>query len=195
MKVVKEFEKTIMDSLNGGNSDNSGSHLLSLKRPLEVMAASVTQNPFRILLIEVDRNESDTKDSHIPFADFFNVPVTPGNGPLLGMSANFTYLKPGWQASSKIKSAVKCNILAHTSFNLGIQETMLCGVRLLNKLPSGQTMLRALLQIPSLTPMTNKDGKIISGRVFIGFVPTEDLLELSQQKRNWRSQRDSRVQE
>jgi len=42
MKVVKEFEKTIMDSLNGGNSDDSGSHLLSLKRPLEVMAASVT---------------------------------------------------------------------------------------------------------------------------------------------------------
>jgi len=128
----------------------------------------------RILLIEVDRNEAETKDLPTAFADFFNVPVTPGNGPLLGMSANFTYLPPGWQASSKIKSAVKRNILAHASFNLGIQETTLCGVRLLNKLPSGQTLLRALLQIPSLTPMTNKDGKIISGRVFIGFVPTED---------------------
>jgi len=165
------------------------------------------------------------------------------------MSANFTYLKPGWQASSKIKGAVKRNILAHVSFNLGIQETMLCGVRLLNKLSSGQTMLRALLQIPSLTPMTNKDSKIISGRVLVSFqrkirifgrhttqlsskVKQKVLLqhylnslnnsgtfkrnpsagqpllhphwtmvsmttapELSQQKMNWRSQRDSRVQE
>ena len=42
VKVVKEFEKTTMDCLNGGTSDNSGSHLLSLKRPLEIMAASVT---------------------------------------------------------------------------------------------------------------------------------------------------------
>jgi len=35
-------------------------------------------------------------------------------------------------------------------------------------------LLRALLQIPSLTPMTNKNGKTISGRVIIGFIPTQD---------------------
>jgi len=136
---------------------------------------SIPWKACRILLIEVDRNESDAKALPRAFADFFNVLVTPGNGPLLGMSANFTYLPNGWQASSKTKSSVKRNILVHhTSFNLGIQETILCGVRLLNKLPSGQTMLRALLQLPSLNPMTNKDGKTISGRVFVGFIPTED---------------------
>ena len=34
-----------------------------------------------ILLIEVDRNESDAKELSIAFADFFSVLVTPGNGP------------------------------------------------------------------------------------------------------------------
>jgi len=37
----------------------------------------------RILLIEVDRNESDAKELPIAFADFFNVLVTPGNAPFL----------------------------------------------------------------------------------------------------------------
>lgn len=128
----------------------------------------------KVLLIEVDRKESDEKDLPRAFANFFNVFVTPGNGPLLGMSANFTYLPPGWQSSSKIKSKVKRNILAHASFNLGVQEITIGGVRLLNKLPSGQTLLRALLQLPSLTQMKNKDGKTLVGRVFVSFVPTED---------------------
>ena len=128
----------------------------------------------KVLLIEVDRNESEKKNLPSSFAEFFNVLVTPGNGPLLGMSANFTYLPPGWQSSSKIKSKVKRNILAHASFNLGVQEITIGGVRLLNKLPTGQTLLRALLQLPSLTQMTNKDGKTLVGRVFVSFVPTED---------------------
>jgi len=101
------------------------------------ISESIPWKACRILLIEVDRNEADAKALPRAFTDFFNVLVTPGNAPLLGMSAKYTYLPNRWQASSKAKSSVKRNILAHTSFNLGIQEMTLCRVRLLNKLPSG----------------------------------------------------------
>jgi len=63
VKVVKEFEKTIMDSLNGGNSDNSGSHLLSLKRPLEVMAASVTSTQFLLQSMSQIQHQVSDKSS------------------------------------------------------------------------------------------------------------------------------------
>ena len=128
----------------------------------------------RVLLVEVDRDDAENKNLAAAFSDFFNVSVTPGNGPLLGMSVNFTPLPPGWQSSMKIKSRVNRNITAHVSFTLGTQEAAVCGTRLLNVLPSGQSLLRAMLQITSIHSMRNKDGKLLPGRVFVGFVPTDD---------------------
>ena len=61
VKVVKEFEKTVNECLNGGNRDDSASHLLSLKRPLEVMAACVTSTQSLLQAMTTDKSSKSFK--------------------------------------------------------------------------------------------------------------------------------------